>query len=282
MGSVKAPAFVKGLLRQRVENILKVKKVIMVQSSGPIVPHQVIQIIEESREKAWIKDNYYEKAAKVLGVIQIICGIIALAIFITGINTFSFGKGIWTFTLFFFSGLLTISVAQSKNSWLITASMVMAINSATSAGFLLINVGISHGFGYDYGYNGNIAIGSNSEKYSSYGGISDYSNQNYQYMADVMIVVMAWTMLMVSTASVLLTCFTHQCPPSSVKSKLRESGRLVQYNSSQQDLTNHQDLHTSPIQPNSTNPTNLEDLPDQPSLDGPPTYQEVTGLRVNC
>ena len=147
----------------------------MIQNSGPIVPHQVIQIIEESREKARIRNNYYVKAAKVLGVIQIICGIIALGIFVTGINTFSFGKGIWTFTLYFFSGLLTISGAQSRNSWLITASMVMAINSATSAGFLLIKVGISHGFGYDYGYNGNIAIGSNSEKYSSYGGYTSGS-----------------------------------------------------------------------------------------------------------
>ena len=253
----------------------------MEQHSGSIAPHQVIQIIEESKEKTRIKNSYYVKTSKVLGVIQIICGMIALAIFVTGLivhdNTFSFGKGIWTFSFFFFSGVLTISGPQIRNSWLIMASMVMSINSATSAGFLLINAGISNGFSYsfvyDYGYNS--SIGSYSDEYSNYGGISDYS-----YMADMLKVVMAWTMLMVSTASALLTLFTHLHP--SGQSKPRESGRLVQYNSSQLDLTNHQDLRISPIQLNSTNPTNLEDLPAQPSLDEPPTYQEVTGLRVNC
>merc|ERR1712203_125416 len=135
--------------------------------------------------------------------------------------------------------------------------MVMSINSATSAGFLLINAGISNGFSYSFGYDYdyNSSIGSYSDEYSNYGGISECSNQNYCYMADVLKVVMAWTMLMVSTASALLTLFTHL--HLSGQSKLRESGRLVQYNSSQLDLTNHQDLHISPIQLNSTNPTNL-------------------------
>ena len=85
----------------------------MEQHSGSIAPHQVIQIIEESKEKARIQNSYNVKTSKVLGVIQIICGIIALAIFVTGLivhdKTLSFGKGIWTFSLFFFSGVLTIS-----------------------------------------------------------------------------------------------------------------------------------------------------------------------------
>jgi len=254
-----------------------------------IAPHQVIEIIEKSKEKAKKnKNNCYVKAATVLGVVQIICGIVALAIWIIGNdNTLSFGKGIWTFTLFFFSGVLTIRVVESRNRWLIMASMVMSINSAVSAGCLLIKAGISHGFsdsfGYDYGYNS--SIGSFSDENSNYGGFSDYSNQsyNYRYMADVVKVVMAWTMLMAGTASVLLTAFTHLCSTSG-QSKLRESGRLVHYNSSQLDLTNHHDLHISRIQLNSSaNLANLQDLPAaQPSLDEPPTYQEVTGLRENC
>jgi len=235
----------------------------MKKHSGASAQHQVIEIIEESKEE--IKNNCYVKAATVLGVVQIICGIVALVIWILeqDNNTISFGNGIWTFTLFFFSGLLTIRVVERRNKWLIAASMVMSINSAVSAGCLLIKAG----------------IGSYSDIY--YGGISDYSN--YRYVADVVKVVMAWTMLMAGTASVLLTAFTHLCPTSG-QPKLRESGRFVHFNSSQLDLTNHQDLHISRVQLNSSfNLDNLQDLPKpQPSLDEPPTYQEVTGLRENC
>merc|ERR1719264_514014 len=91
---------------------------------------------------------------------------VALAIWIIGNdNTFSFGKGIWTFTLFVVSGVLTIRVVESRNRWLITASIVMSINSAVSAGCLLIKAG----------------IGSYSDIY--YGGISDYSNYRNEALA---------------------------------------------------------------------------------------------------
>ena len=232
----------------------------MKKHSGASAQHQVIEIIEESKEE--IKNNCYFKAATVLGVVQIICGIVALVIWILeqDNNTISFGNGIWTFTLFFFSGVLTIRVVESRNRWLIAASMVMSINSAVSAGCLLIKAG----------------IGSYSDIY--YGGISDYSN--YRYVADVVKVVMAWTMLMAGTASVLLTAFTHLCPTSG-QPKLRESGRFVHFNSSQLDLTNHQDLQDSHL--HSTNPSNLQDLPAAKlSSDEPPTYQEVIGLGGNC
>ena len=53
-------------------------KVTMKQQSGTIALHQVVQITEDPKEKARIKNNCYVKAATVLGVIQIICGFIAL------------------------------------------------------------------------------------------------------------------------------------------------------------------------------------------------------------
>jgi len=256
----------------------------MKQESGAIVPHQVIQISAEPKEKSSTKNNCYVKAATVLGVIQIICGIVALVVFYND-NAFSFSKGIWTFTLFSFTGMLTICEAHSMNRWLMATSMVLSINSAVSAGFLLIYIGISHGFsysfGYDFGFDSN--MGSYSDEYSNYGGNNDNSNQSYdfRYMADVLKVVMAWTMLIASTASALLTAFTSLRPSSSGQSKLRESGGLVHYNSSHLDLTNHQDLHDS--QMHSTNPTNLQDLPAAKlSSDDPPTYQEVIGLGGNC
>ena len=260
----------------------------MQKNSEATAPHQVIEITEESKKKAKkVQINCFVKAATMLGVVQIICGMVALAIWIIGNdNTFSFGKGIWTFTLFVVSGVLTIRVVESRNRWLITASIVMSINSADSAGFLLIKAGISHGFsnsfGYDYGFDS--SIGSFIDENINYGGISDYSNQsyNYRYVEDVVKVMMAWMMLMACTASVILTAVTHCCP--SKKSKLCESGILVHYNSSQLDLTNHQDLHISRIQLNSSvNLENLRDIPDtKPSLDEPPTYQEVTGVRGKC
>jgi len=256
----------------------------MKQQSFAIALHQVVQITEEPEEKAKMKNNCYVKAATVLGVIQIICGIIALVVLYND-NAFSFSKGIWTFTLFSFTGMLTISEAHSINRWLMAGSMVLAINSVVSAGFLLIYIGISHGFsysfGYEFGFDSNIR--SYTDEYSNYGGNSDNSNQSYdfRYMADVLKVVMAWTMLIASTASALLTAFTSLRPSSSGQSKLRESGGLVHYNSSHLDLTNHQDLHDS--QMHSTNPTNLQDLPAAKlSSDDPPTYQEVIGLGGNC
>jgi len=173
----------------------------MKKHSGASAQHQVIEIIEESKEE--IKNNCYVKAATVLGVVQIICGIVALVIWILeqDNNTISFGNGIWTFTLFFFSGVLTIRVVESRNRWLAVASMVMSINSAVSAGFFLINASIFHG-----------------------------------ECEDVVKVVMAGQMLMASTASVFLTAFNHLPPTSTSTStststlgqpKIHESGRLV-------------------------------------------------------
>ena len=174
----------------------------MKKHRGAIAPHQVVEIPKESKATN-IENNCYVKAATVLGVVQIICGIVALAIWILvqDNNTISFGKSIWTFTLFFFSGVLTIRVVESRNRWLAVASMVMSINSAVSAGFFLINAKIFHG-----------------------------------ECEDVVKVVMAGQMLMASTASVFLTAFNHLPPTSTSTStltstlgqpKLHESGRLV-------------------------------------------------------
>jgi len=249
----------------------------MKQQRGVIASHQVIQITEEPKEKSRIKTSCYAKTATAIGVIQIICGIIALVVLY---NDTIF----WTFTLFFFTGMLSISEAHIMNRWLMVASMVLAINSAISAAFLLINAGISQGFSFDY---------DNSE----YGENSNSSDQsyNYRYMADVLKVVMAWTMLIASTvstfstASALITALTHIHPTR--QSKLRESGKLVQYNSSQLDLTNHKDLHSRPSQLSSPNPTNLQDLPasdesspppaDQNLATTNPNYLEVSGLGEN-
>jgi len=217
-----------------------------------ITADQVIEIIDESKDQAKIeriKNDFYLKAATVLGVVQIICGIVALAFWIFDHdNNFYFGKGIWTFILFFFSGLLTLSVPHNKNIWLISTSMILSIGSTIVCVCLI---------------------------YAFFTGISSGGSD------DGLKLVMAGLMVMTSTASVLLTAFDHFRRSTFEQSKLRQSGSLVHFNSSQLDLTNHQDLHI--ISANQMNPTNLQDMSSaQPSLYQPPTYQEVTELRQNC
>ena len=152
--------------------------------------HQVIQMIEKPKKEAKIKNH--AKAITVFGVIQILCGIIALAIFITRIYT-----GDYSFIVDY----------------------------------------ISYRFSYSSGY------GNSSNK-------SDNQNYRIQYrnkfIADVLIVMFAWTMLISGTAYIVFACVFHIRP--SMQSKLRESGRVIQYNSSQLDLTNHQDLQERSIQ----------------------------------
>merc|ERR1711936_859804 len=91
-------------------------------------PHQVIYIIQAP------KDRMNIKAATALGVIHIICGLIALGSDIAGMvnEQFAFATGIWTSVFFFVSGGLAIGGARSGNKCLVVATMVMAIISAVS------------------------------------------------------------------------------------------------------------------------------------------------------
>jgi len=73
----------------------------------------------------------------------------------------------------------------------------------------------------DYSYPSN---SSNSSKEDNNGNQS----YNYRYMEDMVIVVLAWTMLIAGTVSALFTCFTHLRP--SLQSKLLKSGRLAAKN----------------------------------------------------
>ena len=127
----------------------------MKQQTGAITGHHVVQIIEK---EAWIKEKHNVRAATVLGVVQIICGIVALGVFITRIvvhdSTFSFDKSIWVSILFFVSGMFTLA-RYGGNTWLVVASMVMAASSTLVAACLLVHVGISHRFNYSSGNTGN-------------------------------------------------------------------------------------------------------------------------------
>merc|ERR1711934_1346525 len=106
------------------------------QQNVPNSPNQVTH-------KVNIKEAYNVKAATVVGVIHIICGIIALGADIWGMNTalssryYVAGLGIGASVFFFVSGGLAIGGARSGNKCLLVATMVMCITSVLSAGCLL-------------------------------------------------------------------------------------------------------------------------------------------------
>ena len=105
------------------------------------------QNVEAAKEKGKIKEAYNVKAATVVGVIHIICGIIALGADIWGMrqalsirygSRYVGGLGIGTSVSFFVSGGLAIGGARSGNKCLLVATMVMGIISVLAAGFLLV------------------------------------------------------------------------------------------------------------------------------------------------
>ena len=105
------------------------------------VPNQAIHVVEAPNEKANLKDGCYTKAATVLGVLHIICGVISIgaeSAFLDSRYSIGVGAGIWTAVFFFISGALSIGGAQSGNRGLVLATMVMSIISAVLAGILLI------------------------------------------------------------------------------------------------------------------------------------------------
>ena len=123
----------------------------MKKHSGAIAADQVIEIeeskpwAEKKREKE--KKRLKSKSAKVgtvLGVVEIICGIVALAIWISvqdNNTNDTKDKGILNCIIFSCTGVLLICVVYIRNeclnTWLFVASWFMSICSAASAGLTL-------------------------------------------------------------------------------------------------------------------------------------------------
>jgi hypothetical protein len=106
----------------------------------------VIIVIKEqgASSRVKIQDVYKAKAAGILGIIQVLCGLVAFITEILGITHFGggcmAGTGIWVSVFFFISGGLAIGSAKSSNSCLIVGTLVMSIFSAITA-FLMILFG---------------------------------------------------------------------------------------------------------------------------------------------
>ena len=168
----------------------------MEQQREPKGLQQVIYIIKEEKEN--IKDAYNVKAAKALGIIHIICGLISFVAEITGfVDGFFVGTGGWASVFFNISGVLAIAGARSGKKCLVVATMVMAIISAICGGILLIMSAIFLSISYSY---------------------SD--RESYNYMVPVvfgLLILMGATMLVVAITSASLTCFPLCCRPTKLQ-----------------------------------------------------------------
>merc|ERR1712211_140694 len=142
---------------------------------------------------------YNIKAATALGVIHIICGLIALGSDIVGmVNTqFAFATGVWTAVFFFVSGGLAIGGARSGNKCLVVATMVMAIISAVCAGALLIQSVIL------------VSIFGSRRSYHYH---RDQSQS--ELVPYVLMITMGVTMLIIAITSASLTCRPLCCSPT--------------------------------------------------------------------
>merc|ERR1712059_156859 len=116
------------------------------QKTNPIY----IVIQQKQSSKRSMSNTYKTSAAKVLGVIHLLCGVVALGtgigiIFIPYSGFVYMDTGIWTSVFFFVTGGLSISSAISANSCLVIGTLVMSIFSAICGGILLITSSISLG-----------------------------------------------------------------------------------------------------------------------------------------
>merc|ERR1712198_665879 len=145
------------------------------------MPEEVVQpvyiVIEKTSEKSSLHELYKTKAAIKIGIVHILCGLLAfignIGLFFTA-RRFHFGffcTGIWTSVFFFISGGLSICSGKKPNSCLVISTMVMSIFSSISAGVLIIFSSLGINFDYFDYYN--------NDYYNDYYNNDSYSNDYY-------------------------------------------------------------------------------------------------------
>jgi len=156
---------------------------------------KVIYLIQTPK-KVDIRDVYNAKAVTVLGVVHIICGLIALAseIIVLVSGNVSFAAGIWTSVFFFTAGGLAIGGARTGNKCLVIATLVMAIFSAVFAGALIILTAIESSL---FQYYGN--------------GCCHWYLHEYVIASYVLLITMRTTLLATAITLASLTCLPLCC-----------------------------------------------------------------------
>merc|ERR1711872_616217 len=244
----------------------------MKQPNEPSPPQQVAYAVQAPTtnvrdDNQAIKENYSVKAATVLGVVHIMCGIIAfsceidvLVWTIGRIPPGTLGTGIWSSVFFFISGGLAIGGAQSGKKCLVVATLIMAIISAVSAGILLIMSAIFlpiHDYYSDYD---NYPTGS----YNYY----NYYNVKNTVPSMSLLIAMGVTMLIVAIISAALTCKPLCCRSDdqrAVHSQPNQFNNQVNQGYNQPNQVNNQ-VH---YQPNQETQFHY----NQPNMVDPPPYQ---------
>ena len=241
----------------------------MKQPNEPSPPQQVAYVVQAPTNvrdaNQAIKEAYSVKAATVLGVVHIICGIIAFsceidllvwATFLPG----TLGTGIWTSVFFFISGGLAIGGAQSGKKCLVMATLIMAIISAVCAGILLIMSALLFRpyVRLYYGYSSNY---DNNPYYNVKNTVPSYS----------LLITMGATMLIVAIISAALTCKPLCCRSDDqrvVNSQPNQVNNQVNQGYNQPNQINNQvgQVH---YQPNQETQFHY----NQPNMVDPPPYQ---------
>merc|ERR1712198_802848 len=155
------------------------------------MPEEVVQpvyiVIEKTSEKSSLHELYKTKAAIKIGIVHILCGLLAfignIGLFFTA-RRFHFGffcTGIWTSVFFFISGGLSICSGKKPNSCLVISTMVMSIFSSISAGVLIIFSSLGINFDYFDYYNNDYYNNDyyNNHYYNNNSYINDYYNNDY-------------------------------------------------------------------------------------------------------
>jgi len=118
-------------------------------ATGELQVQPIYIIVEKHSNKKSVKESYQKKAAGIIGIIHILCGLVAFG---TGVglifsNSLKFVVcGILSSVFFFISGGLSIGSCRSGNSCLVAGTLVMSIFSAICAGILILS-GIDLGVG---------------------------------------------------------------------------------------------------------------------------------------
>ena len=109
---------------------------------------QVVYIIQAPRLKN-IKEDYALTSASALGVVHIICALVAMAAEVARIVIIklppwwmSFSPRLWTSVFYFISGSLAITATHKESKCLLVATLAMSVVAAISAGVLIVTSSI--------------------------------------------------------------------------------------------------------------------------------------------
>jgi len=103
-------------------------------------PHRMLEYVQE-RPLVAFSDAYSAKVAGVVGLVHIICGLVALTANIVGIMfgaNIPLAAGVWSSIFFVSSGSLALAGACIKTKRLVVSTLVMAILSCLAAVLLLL------------------------------------------------------------------------------------------------------------------------------------------------